>query len=156
MKEAEVRLMFGHNPEGGVDTQDVAEITTLYEDLLRRCLNDEFGITSKALRADIEAALAVIGKHPSERRQPTQPDVRREAELSSNFEVVRRPHGECWKHKTQDFWIVAYESPKPRGKPCFKAYRAIEGCDQRDPWTVNNRCVGEFRTLAEAMVHADA
>lgn len=74
--------------------------------------------------------------------------------MNADFEVVKRPHGDCWKHKTQDFWIVFYESLKDNNKPCFSAYRAIEGSYQRDPWTVNNRCVGRFRTLEEAMNYA--
>ena len=79
-----------------------------------------------------------------------------EVEMSTNFEIVSRPHGDCWKHKTQDFWIVYYESLKQAGKPCFSAYRTIGGSYKRDPWTVNNRCVGRFNTLEEAMAHADA
>jgi hypothetical protein len=79
-----------------------------------------------------------------------------EVEMNANFEIVSRPHGDCWKHKEQDYWIVFYESLKQAGKPCFCSYRAIEGSYQRDPWTVNNRVVGRFRTLDEAMAYADA
>jgi hypothetical protein len=61
MTEEEAFFMFGYNPEGGVDIQDVSEITTVYEQLLRRCLDEEFGVENKALRNDIETALKRIG-----------------------------------------------------------------------------------------------
>lgn len=70
---------------------------------------------------------------------------------ASSFEVVSRPHGNCWRHKNQDYWIVFYESLERARKPCFVAYRAIEPSGNRDPWTVNNRAVGRFHTLENAM-----
>ena len=79
-----------------------------------------------------------------------------DATVNENFEVVHRPHGDCWKHKTQDFWVVFYEALKLVGKPCFYAYRAIEGSYQRDPWTVNNRRVGQFNSLEDAMAMTNA
>ena len=72
-----------------------------------------------------------------------------------DFLIVSRPHGDCWKHKTQDYWIVFYKLLEDSGKPCFSAYRSTEGCYQRDPWTVNNKCVGRFFTLSDAMRFAD-
>ena len=71
--------------------------------------------------------------------------------MSTDFELVSRPHGECWKHKTQAFWIVFYQSLKDSGKPAFLTYRAVEPCKGREPWTVNNKNVGNFITLEEAM-----
>lgn len=75
--------------------------------------------------------------------------------MNENFEIVSRPHGDCWKHKTQDFWIVFYERLQKEGKACFSAYRAIEGSFGCDPWTVNNRCVGRFFTLEDAMAKSE-
>ena len=68
-----------------------------------------------------------------------------------DFEYAERPHGNCWKHKVKACWIVFYESLKEAGKPCFIAYKAIEGSFGCDPWNVNNRRVGEFRSLESAM-----
>lgn len=74
---------------------------------------------------------------------------------NKNFEIVSRPYGDRWKHKTQDFWVVFYESLAKIGKPCFSAYRSTRKAVSRDPWTVDNKCVGDFNTLEEAMMYAD-
>lgn len=76
--------------------------------------------------------------------------------MIANFEIVSRSHGDCWKHKTQNYWVVSYKTAKEAGKPSFLAYRPVsENRHRRDPWTVNNRCVGAFYTLHEAMANVD-
>ena len=75
---------------------------------------------------------------------------------SADFEHVERSHGSCWKHKMKACWIVFYESLQDAGKPCFIAYTAIEGSFGCDPWTVNNRRDGAFRSLEDAMGFASS
>lgn len=72
-----------------------------------------------------------------------------------NFDVVQRPHGKCWMHKTKPMWIVYY--PLAKQKP-YRAYR-VKGYELpvpsgRAPWTLDNTYVGNapgYETLEEAM-----
>jgi hypothetical protein len=77
--------------------------------------------------------------------------------MDDEFEIIHRLHGDCWKHKEQDYWIVFYESQHIIKRPSYYAYRPYqnESCEGRDPWTVNNRCVGRFYTLKEAMLFSE-
>ena len=76
--------------------------------------------------------------------------------MHKQFRLISGPDIDRWKHKTQDYWIVFYSTLKDAGKPCFIAYRPIVPTKGRDPWTVNNRRVGEFKTLDKAMAFAEA
>ena len=69
----------------------------------------------------------------------------------NDFELVARPHGNCWQHKSMGCWIVFYENLKVAGKPCYVTYQAIESFLGRDPWAVNNRRTGAYNSLDVAM-----
>ena len=71
--------------------------------------------------------------------------------MNDEFHVVSRPHGDRWVHKQQDFWVVFYPFLMECGKPAFFAYRSLAPTKGRDPWSVANKKVGEFKTLDEAM-----
>jgi len=72
-------------------------------------------------------------------------------DIHEEFVEVERGWGKYWKHKFNEFFIVFYEILEEKKQPPFIAYRATNGSYQRDPWTVSNRKVGEFKTLEEAM-----
>lgn len=76
--------------------------------------------------------------------------------MNENFKLVHRPHGDCWQHLTQDFWIVHYPLLEGESKKGYYAYRTTQGCEPgRYPWTAPNRRVGMFDTLELAMAAAD-
>ena len=77
--------------------------------------------------------------------------------MSSDFQVVGSSTGDRWKHNVQNFWIVFYQSLKQAKKPCFYTYRTVDKCPSgREPWTVDNKRVGAFNTLEEAMSDVNA
>lgn len=76
--------------------------------------------------------------------------------IEDQFQVVTRPHGECWLHKAKPAWVVHY--PLAPRNPHYQAYIPAPwvGPDDlkgRDPWTVDSRrlSVNGFKTLKEAM-----
>lgn len=81
----------------------------------------------------------------------------RPAQAAENFEQAERDYspGNRWRHKRLNTWVVFYDSLKKAGKPAFFTYRAVAPCKPgRDPWTVDNRRTGEFKTLKAAFAFA--
>ena len=65
--------------------------------------------------------------------------------MRNDFRLVERPHGSAWLHKTAPVWVVLYpgiEGSMTHRFDSWQAFKAIEGCHGRDPWTVNNKRIG--------------
>ena len=78
--------------------------------------------------------------------------------FDSVFELVHRPHGDCWLHKEKPVWIVEYSATKVRARH-FQAYRTVKPVPLgRDPWSIDNRRIGTedgFETLDAAEMAAN-
>lgn len=65
----------------------------------------------------------------------------------NDFELVNLPSGDIWAHKTISYWI------RPNEFDGF--YRCFLSCvkvpKNKKPWSVDNKLVGKYTTLDEAM-----
>ena len=58
----------------------------------------------------------------------------------------------CWLHKDKPVWIVQYDAVPGIRLETFIAYRVAAPLPKgRDPWTVDNRRIGEYGSLVDAM-----
>lgn len=75
--------------------------------------------------------------------------------MNDDFELVHRPHGDCWRLKGRNVWIVYYWALKAEDEPAYIVYASIDYCPEgRDPWTVNNKRVAARYSLQDAMTAA--
>ena len=71
---------------------------------------------------------------------------------TDKFTIVDTPIGDHWLYEDGQTWIVFYETVKEQNKPCFIVYKAFKNeCHNKKPWTVDNKSIGKFNTLKEAM-----
>ncbi len=70
-----------------------------------------------------------------------------------DFALVERSHGVAWLNLNAPVWIRRYEAVSGIREEEFRIYKSVEKVPKgRDPWTVDNRCVGGvFHTLEAAM-----
>jgi hypothetical protein len=72
-----------------------------------------------------------------------------------DFERITRETGQVLKHRAHPVWIVHYESSKSPAFSVYRVYRAVARVPHgRDPWTVDNRCIGQrdgVASLGEAI-----
>lgn len=75
-----------------------------------------------------------------------------------DFVEVERLHGNALLHKSHPVWIVHYEGHKGFSSPSWRVYESVCKVPAgRDPWTVDNRYVGQkdgFTTIDEALTAA--
>lgn len=76
--------------------------------------------------------------------------------MATNFQRHKAFGLQRWAHKSKPTFVTHY--PATAGRPgVFYAYRAIGTVAAgRMPWTVNNKRIGEARTLRAALSLAEA
>jgi hypothetical protein len=71
------------------------------------------------------------------------------------FELVKRPHGDCVRMTGQPIWIVYYGPVDGYRTERWYAFKSVERIPKgRDPWTVDNRRLckgGGFLTFRDAV-----